>query len=182
MYARPERTLPKLLTTGVPLALWAALIFVASGLPVWGPSDVQSAFEFKPVPDSFAFNWVEFRFHVGVFAVLGLLLYRFLCAWPVWSFRNICLMVLGLATAYALGDELHQAVVPGRTASFLDVGYDILGVLIVLTAMRLLARVSAVFGQRIPYQRHTRKGTASANPVKGENTNFLRPDLVRRLR
>ena len=32
-----------------------------------------------------------------------------------------------LATLYALSDEFHQSFVPGRNASFLDVGFDTLG-------------------------------------------------------
>jgi hypothetical protein len=34
---------------------------------------------------------------------------------------------LGLTVLYALSDELHQAFVPGRNASLLDVGIDTLG-------------------------------------------------------
>jgi VanZ family protein len=37
------------------------------------------------------------------------------------------LLAIALATVYAVGDEVHQRFVPGRTAAAGDVGIDALG-------------------------------------------------------
>jgi VanZ family protein len=43
-------------------------------------------------------------------------------------------MVGGLL--YAVSDELHQLFVPGREATLLDLGFDALGILILLLLVR----------------------------------------------
>ena len=40
-----------------------------------------------------------------------------------------------LSTLYAVSDEVHQAFVPGRTVSLLDLGLDTLGILAVLAVL-----------------------------------------------
>jgi VanZ family protein len=51
------------------------------------------------------------------------------------------ILVLCLVALYAASDEFHQKFTPGRTASFRDVGIDVAGGLIGITAMRFVQRL-----------------------------------------
>jgi VanZ family protein len=52
-------------------------------------------------------------------------------------------LAMCIVTLYAASDELHQRFTPGRTASFRDVGIDVLGGLIGITTLRLMqSRIS----------------------------------------
>jgi VanZ family protein len=65
--------------------------------------------------------------HILLFTVLGATL-----AWtrtaPPGPLRRSPRALVGLGAIYAASDELHQALVPGRTPSLLDWGADIIGV------------------------------------------------------
>jgi VanZ family protein len=50
--------------------------------------------------------------------------------------KNYILLVLLLVFLYAASDELHQSFVPGRNASLVDVGIDLVGAVIALFASR----------------------------------------------
>jgi VanZ family protein len=39
---------------------------------------------------------------------------------------------------FAVSDEIHQSFVPGRTASFMDIGLDLIGILFGLWVFKLL--------------------------------------------
>lgn len=96
-----------------PAAAWAALLFLLSSLP-----EVPGASRL-PVNDKVA--------HVLLFSILGLAL-----AWtrsaPPGRLRRSPGLLVGLGAIYGASDELHQALVPGRTPSLLDWGADIVGV------------------------------------------------------
>ena len=64
--------------------------------------------------------------HFTEYLVLGLLLVRALDE-PGRSFGRIVLWAIVLATLLAIGDELHQALVPGRTAAATDSLVDVAG-------------------------------------------------------
>ncbi|MFK8000037.1 MAG: VanZ family protein [Polyangiales bacterium] len=103
------------------LVLWSlsiaymALIFFASSI-AW---DVQ-------IPSAFPLR--DKGVHFCEYGLLG-----FLCAhaalgtWP--AVTRVRLLAAGafIATAWGLGDELHQAFVPGRSAEVLDLVADALG-------------------------------------------------------
>jgi VanZ family protein len=98
------------------------LIFVASGQPDAG--------RLGRVPD-----WLS---HGMAYLVLGLLLGRALAggfdrrlAHP----QALLLVILG--TAYGIGDEVHQAFVPGRDASGWDVLKDLAGCALAALLLRL---------------------------------------------
>jgi VanZ family protein len=131
-------TFTKLALYWVPVLTWMGLIFAASGSPDLAPTAIGGNLELSLLPDPHVFASGEFRYHTGAFAVLALLLYPLLSAHVARPIHRLCLAVLLLAAAYAVADELHQAFVPGRTASVLDVGYDLLGVLLVLLSFRAL--------------------------------------------
>jgi VanZ family protein len=50
--------------------------------------------------------------------------------------RNHILLVLLLVFLYAASDEFHQSFVPGRNASLVDVGIDLVGAVFALFASR----------------------------------------------
>jgi VanZ family protein len=107
------------------LGLYALLIFAGSSVPAAG-----ELLE-KDLPD--------YLLHSLEFAILG-----FLCA--RWLYLRsgktgaVALQVIPflLCTLYALTDELHQAFVPHRDASFADVVADALGCLVGATSYRFL--------------------------------------------
>jgi VanZ family protein len=104
-----------------PVVLWAAVIFAFSSVPnlatdlgVWDTILRKCA-------------------HASEYAVLALLLYRALG-------RELPAFVIGFA--YAVTDELHQALVRGRHASPFDVSMDAAGLalgLLLVHAARLWA-------------------------------------------
>ncbi|QED46188.1 VanZ family protein [Cytobacillus dafuensis] len=69
--------------------------------------------------------------HLSAFGVLALLFYncfekrRFLYAW-------LC------TTIYAATDEIHQAFIPDRTGTIIDVGIDSIGALLALLILKIL--------------------------------------------
>ncbi len=72
-----------------------------------------------------------------VYAVLFLLLHRaFRLSLPAeWYHKYPALhwlLPVAAAFLYAVSDELHQSLVPGRYATTRDIGYDMLGVMIAL--------------------------------------------------
>jgi VanZ family protein len=116
----------------LPVAAWAALIFISSA---------QSSISFAPDP------WLDFLVrksgHMGVFGILALLLWRAVAITTTW--RRPWTWALGLAVAYAVSDEVHQAFVAGREATLRDVAFDAVGAVI---ALSMLAIVRAVRRRR----------------------------------
>lgn len=91
----------------LPVAAWAALIFVLSSIPDLG----TGLGGWDAVLRKLA--------HVAEYAILGALLARALGRpWTAFA----------LGVAYAVSDELHQALVPGRLGSPVDVAIDAAGV------------------------------------------------------
>ncbi|NPV66971.1 MAG: VanZ family protein [Anaerolineae bacterium] len=107
------------------------MMFVASAQPKYGPPPGASPFTiyFSGVLPVFPGLWeflIKKSAHMIAYGVLALLLARALVAWGVTARRAAILAVL-LALAYALLDEAHQALVPGRHASLTDIGLDAAG-------------------------------------------------------
>jgi hypothetical protein len=90
-----------------PVVLWAALIFALSSIPDLGTG---------------LGGWDLFLrklAHAAEYAVLGALLVRAITS-PA--------LALTVGTLYAVSDEIHQALVPGRQGAPLDVAIDAVGV------------------------------------------------------
>jgi VanZ family protein len=134
----------------LPVLLWAALIF-------WGSTDLLSEGQTSRiigpvlrwlVPDlsDDAFGRVQFGVrklgHIVEYAILGMLLYRAFRQ-PKgpegWSWRHAGL-ALAATVAYAVSDELHQAMVPTRHGSAWDVLIDAVGAVLGLAALRIFER------------------------------------------
>ena len=73
--------------------------------------------------------------HLVEYAFLGGLLWRALNLTFRLGAPGLYIWAFSLSFLYAVSDEVHQAFVPGRTASFLDLGLDALGILAVLIAL-----------------------------------------------
>jgi VanZ family protein len=99
-----------------PVVAWAALIFVLSSIPSLGTGLGTWDVVLRKLA------------HAAEFAILAALLVRALED-AVWA--------IPIGIAYAVSDEVHQAFVPGRQGSALDVAIDALGVAVgVLLASR----------------------------------------------
>ncbi len=88
---------------------WAALIFGLSSIPDLGTGLEDWDFTLRKLA------------HAGEYAVLGFLLLRATGS-VGWS--------IAAGIAYAVSDELHQSLVPGRLGAPVDVAIDAVGVLI----------------------------------------------------
>jgi VanZ family protein len=90
-----------------------ALIFALSAQPA-----------LPRAPDDLLDTLLKKGAHSGEYLVLAFLLARALTTHPA---RRTATSAVGIAVAYAITDELHQAFVPGRMPSPVDVGIDALG-------------------------------------------------------
>ena len=109
----------RLLSTWLPVALWAGVIFAFSSIPSLGTG--------LGVWDEILRKGA----HVTEYAIFGLLLLRALG-------RELPAFAAGVA--YAATDELHQHFVRGRHASPLDVAIDAAGLLAGIVALQLARR------------------------------------------
>ena len=91
----------------LPVVLWAALIFAFSSVPDLGTGLGGWDLALRKIA------------HAAEYAVLGALLAR--------ALSNPRLAVL-VGVLYAASDEVHQAFVPGRLGSPIDVAIDAVGV------------------------------------------------------
>jgi VanZ family protein len=106
----------------VPALGWMALIFVLSA---------QSEFPEPPI----SFLGIDKLAHLGVFAVLGLLIALAWLPFEVLSWKRVWLVTF-LVAAYGLSDELHQLYVPEREFSAWDILADAAGGLLAAFALR----------------------------------------------
>ena len=100
----------------LPVLIWMVVIF---------------AFSSMPINHAKQFSWTDFIIkktaHVTEYAILFWLTYR-----ANKSFKYsliICLL-------FALSDEWHQTITPGREGTLRDVGFDSLGTLLSLTWLK----------------------------------------------
>jgi VanZ family protein len=91
----------------LPVAAWAALIFALSSIPDLGTGLGGWDLVLRKLA------------HAAEYAVLGALLVR--------ATEKVELALV-LGTIYAVSDEVHQAFVPGRMGTLLDVALDAVGV------------------------------------------------------
>jgi hypothetical protein len=106
----------------------------------WGPALVLMITIFllsaTPSDEMVNFGIYDFLIKKGAHMVgYGLLALAFLRGFG-YDRKNHILMVLLLVFFYAASDELHQAFVPGRNASPVDVMIDMVGAIIALIASR----------------------------------------------
>lgn len=105
--------------------LLTLLIAYMSSIPDWSFSSNGSLSE--KIISNFA--------HIPAYAVLTFLWLKSFKITRFGSRHNLIsfLIFLGLIV-FAISDEIHQSFVPGRSASFMDIGLDLLGILLGLGA------------------------------------------------
>ena len=120
-----------------PAIIWAALIYTASSVP------------------SGRLGWwllhrVDKLIHLGIFYILGLLVYRALHGGSgpsVFSYKRIILMLF-IVIGYGLTDEMHQWSTPGRQFDVKDLLADAAG--------GMLAALTMIFQDRLARRRSHR--------------------------
>jgi VanZ family protein len=144
MSERVRRLMPLLWTWG-PVAGLMLAIFVASAQPKNPPPPGAAPVYFSgmmPVFSGMAETLVKKGAHAAGYALLALAFMRAFRSHSL-SARRTARLAFACAMAYALTDELHQAFVPGRHASALDIALDATGaVTAILIGSRLLARAA----------------------------------------
>lgn len=60
-------------------------------------------------------------------------------------------MAFAAAVGFAVIDELYQGFVPGRQSSLADVGYDALGAVLALLALRVRAKLQKIVPDYEPH-------------------------------
>jgi VanZ family protein len=141
-FLRPVEGSRSLLKYWFPVFLWMAVIFAAS-------TDLMSSQQtsrfigpvlrwFKPDISPAAIRQIQLfvrkSAHVFEYAILAILLRRALhhlkgLEIKTWN-RGMAMAAWGLATVYAIGDELHQATVPTRYGTVNDVLLDSSGAIL----------------------------------------------------
>ena len=123
-----------------PVLLWMALIFAASSLSSDAIESTGAGRASRSAPA--VANQVAA--HLIEFGVLAALIIRALALQSTLAVIRLWLVVVAATTAYGATDELHQAFVPGRHPSWLDVAYDAVGAItgssVALVWLRLLRR------------------------------------------
>jgi VanZ family protein len=119
----------KLIVWG-PVLVLMALIFLFSAQPKSAPPAYANGVYFSGVMPIFEAPSLDALIkkgaHMAGYGLLGVLIMRGLLAQGL-SSREAAYFAILLAVSYALTDELHQAFVPGRHATVLDIGIDYVG-------------------------------------------------------
>lgn len=107
------------------VAAWAGIIFYLSGLP-----NLNSGLG--------VWDFVLRKFvHVFEFGILTMLLWRAIrVTWTSVSRNRLALIAFAAAFLYAVSDEVHQAFVPGRGPSAVDVMVDAVGIVLATVWLR----------------------------------------------
>lgn len=119
-----------ILLAWIPVIVFMALIFVFSAQPKTAPPDGDAVYFSGVMPIFTAGDWdliIKKASHILGYGLLAALLMHALWRSVDRNARTIAYSALLITLVYALTDELHQAFVPGRNASLLDIGFDYIG-------------------------------------------------------
>lgn len=103
---------------------WAALIFLLSSM---------SADSFDEVPEIFGIPIPDFAAHVFLYFVLAALVHAALRIYLPKRKNLLAVDTVIFCLLYGVSDEFHQAFVPGRTATAIDLLADVLGAVLAVT-------------------------------------------------
>ncbi len=114
--------IPKKLRYWLPVVLWCGVIFFFSSMP--------------SIRTPFLIWWdvlIKKTGHLSEYAVLYTLLVRALYNSATnLSHKQIYVLAIFFGLSYAFSDEIHQYFTPGRQPAIMDVGIDLMGMLIAL--------------------------------------------------
>lgn len=77
--------------------------------------------------------------HVGVYLILGSLIFSFISEFMIINYKSI-LLAIGITFLYACSDEIHQLLVPGRSGQINDVILDTIGASIGVIISSIIVR------------------------------------------
>ena len=115
----------RLMSGWLPVAVWAALIFLASATP-----------DLRFLADDSLDTVIRKVGHMAVFGVLALVVWRALAM--TWHGSRPWAWAAALTVLYAWSDEIHQGSVAGRNASIGDVAIDAAGAVIAVGLVLLI--------------------------------------------
>jgi len=97
-----------------------------------------------PVHGSLSKQIISNLAHIPAYALLTLLWLKSFVGTRLGnhSFVVNSLVLIGLVL-FAISDEIHQSFIPGRTASFMDIGLDLIGILCGLAVLKISGSSSA---------------------------------------
>jgi len=109
----------------LPVLVWAGIIFTFSSLSIN-----------QPAP----FNWLDFivkkTAHVTEYAIFYFLVWRGWSNAGRFTDKSILWKSLLVTLIYALSDEWHQTIIPGREGTLRDIGFDTIGMLLALNQIK----------------------------------------------
>jgi len=108
----------KFLKFWFPVIVWAGIIFILSSIP-----NLESGLE-----QDFILRKIA---HILEYAILTFLLFRAGIS-AGWQIKKAIIFSIIIAFLYALTDEYHQTFVFGREGRLEDVGFDSVGILIMV--------------------------------------------------
>lgn len=115
----------KKLVRYLPSIIWMVIIFYFSSRQTTGIGG-----------DSYWWRFIILKsFHIIEYGVLAILLFI------ATSKYNYSLFI---GVLYAISDEFHQSIVPGRTATLRDIFFDISGIFLGLLIISLLLKITKV--------------------------------------
>jgi VanZ family protein len=105
--------------TGVFTLTWALIIATISSIPN------------LPNPEIPKNDWISFRpdylFHFGVFFILGVAVVFWRIPNTIKFSTKTLVLILIIGSAFAIVDELHQKIIPGRRYNPIDMAYNLKG-------------------------------------------------------
>lgn len=115
---KKELSLQQIIIAYLPPILWAGIIFILSSQATL-PGLEESAYDFI----------LKKLAHILVYLILYLLVFRAVQITIQEKQKKLILILpIVICLIYAISDEFHQSLVPGRYATLRDIGYDMIGV------------------------------------------------------
>ncbi len=112
---------------------WAVLIFLLSSQPASRFDEAESTFDFLPA--------IDFIAHVGLYFVLAALVHAALRIYLPKRKDLLAVDTVIFCLLYGVSDEFHQAFVPGREATAIDLAADVLGAILAVTLWLAFDRI-----------------------------------------
>lgn len=109
----------------IPLILYWLVLFIATSIPAQSMPEVGISDKFN---------------HLFAYMILSMFLYLTFIVQSRYSIlkNNPALFSISIATVYGIFDEVHQMLIPGRSAEFLDWVADVSGAIIGAILISLL--------------------------------------------
>ncbi len=124
----------------LPLAIFSTLLIICmSSIPdktLWGSGSLSKQIIFNLA-------------HIPAYSLLTFLWLKSFSGPESKNNMIVFSLILSGLVLFAVSDEIHQSFVPGRTASFMDIGLDLLGIVFGLWAFKLFG----VFTKEIKFGR-----------------------------